>query len=271
MKAMKLMGANFKEFNSNSTIMVVVEGKEALGPDAHKYYDEIIRKLQRDPEHIQHIQDFWGDTLTAAGAQSADGKASYVMINLAGEQGMTLANEGVEAVRKAIEETTAPPGVQAYVAGPAALTDDLHVIGNASLAMITLITLVAIAGMLLVVYRSIRTTLVQLFLTFLALLTARGVVSVLATHDVFGLTTFAGNILTMLAIAAATDYGIFIFGRYREDRGIGLDRDDSYYATFTSVAPVIVGSGLTIAGATYCLSFCRLPYFTTMGAPSRSA
>jgi RND superfamily putative drug exporter len=267
MIAMKRMGANFKEFNSNSTIMIVVEGQKPLGPDAHAYYDEIIRKLRQDPQHIQHIQDFWGDTLTAAGAQSPDGKASYVMLNLAGEQGQTLATEGVQAVRKVIEETKAPPGVQAYVAGPAALTDDLHVIGNASLARITLITLAAIAGMLLVVYRSIRTTLIQLFLTFLGLLTARGVVSVLATHGAFGLTTFAGNILTMLAIAAGTDYGIFIFGRYREDRGIGLNRDDSYYATLQSVAPVIVGSGLTIAGATYCLSFTRLPYFSTMGAP----
>ncbi len=267
MKAMKLMGGNFKEFDSNSTIMVVVEGQQPLGPDAHDYYNEIIRKLQQDPKHIQHIQDFWGDTLTAAGAQSADGKASYVMINLAGEQGQTLANEGVDAVRKVIEETKAPPGVQAYVAGPAALTNDLHVIGNASLVQITVITLIAIAGMLLVVYRSIVTTLIQLFLTFLGLLTARGVVSTLAMHNVFGLTTFAGNILTMLAIAAATDYGIFIFGRYREDRGMGLDKDESYYATFKSVAPVIVGSGLTIAGATYCLSFARLPYFSTMGAP----
>jgi len=267
MVAMKLMGANFKEFDSNSTIMIVVEGQKPLGPDAHAYYDEIIRKLRQDPKHIQHIQDFWGDTLTAAGAQSADGKASYVMLNLAGEQGQTLANEGVESVRKVIEETKAPPGVQAYVAGPAALTDDLHVIGNASLAQITLFTLIAIAGMLLVVYRSIRTTLIQLFLTFIGLLTARGVISVLASHDAFGLTTFAGNILTMLAIAAATDYGIFIFGRYREARASGLDRDDAYYTTFKSVAPVIVGSGLTIAGATYCLSFARLPYFSTMGAP----
>lgn len=267
MIAMKRMGANFQEFNSNSTVMIVVEGKEPLGPDAHHYYDEIISRLGQDPEHIQHIQDFWGDTLTAAGAQSADGKAAYVMINLAGEQGMTLANEGVDAVRQAIEDTKAPPGVQAYVAGPAALTHDMHVIGNASLGQITLFTLVAIAGMLLVVYRSIRTTLVQLLLTFTALLAARGVVAVLADHNVFGLTTFAGNILTMLAIAAATDYGIFIFGRYREDRGVGLTRDDSYYATFKSVAPVIIGSGLTIAGATYCLSFARLPYFATMGQP----
>jgi RND superfamily putative drug exporter len=267
MVAMKRMGANFKEFDSNSTIMVVVEGQKPLGPDAHAYYDEIIRKLRQDPVHIQHIQDFWGDTLTAAGAQSADGKASYVMLNLAGEQGQTLANEGVEAVRKVIEETKAPPGVQAYVAGPAALTDDLHVIGNASLAQITLFTLVAIALMLLIVYRSIVTTLIQLFLTFIGLLTARGVISVLAMHGAFGLTTFAGNILTMLAIAAATDYGIFIFGRYREARASGLDREDAYYTTFKSVAPVIVGSGLTIAGATYCLSFARLPYFSTMGAP----
>ncbi len=267
MQAMKLMGHNFKEFDSNSTIMVVIEGQQPLGPDAHDYYNEIIRKLQKDPKHIQHIQDFWGDTLTAAGAQSPDGKASYVMLNLAGEQGQTLANEGVEAVRKVIEDTKAPPGVQAYVAGPAALTDDLHVIGNASLGQITLFTLVAIAGMLLIVYRSIRTTLVQLFLTGIGLASSRGVISVLASNDAFGLTTFAGNILTMLGIAAATDYGIFIFGRYREARGAGLDRDDAYYTTFRSVAPVIVGSGLTIAGATYCLSFARLPYFSTMGAP----
>jgi Predicted drug exporters of the RND superfamily len=31
MRAMKLMGANFKEFNSNSTIMVVIEGQRPSG------------------------------------------------------------------------------------------------------------------------------------------------------------------------------------------------------------------------------------------------
>ncbi|MGV0811088.1 MMPL family transporter [Mycolicibacterium boenickei] len=267
MIAMMRMGANFGEFDSNSTVMIVVEGDRALGPDAHQYYDEIIRKLREDPEHIQHIQDFWGDTLTAAGAQSADGKASYVMLNLAGQQGQTLANEGVQKVREVIEETAAPPGVRAYVAGPAALTDDMHVIGNASLGKITLFTLLAIAIMLLIVYRSIVTTLIQLVLTGVGLLASRGLVSVLATHDVFGLTTFAGNILTMLAIAAATDYGIFLFGRYREARSAGEDPETAYYTTFRSVSPVIIGSGLTIAGATYCLSFARLPYFSTMGAP----
>jgi putative drug exporter of the RND superfamily len=267
MKAMMRMGHNFREFDSNSTVMIVLEGQQPLGPDAHQYYDKLIRQLRQDPKHIQHIQDFWGDRLTAAGAQSADAKGAYVQVNLAGNQGTTLANESVEAVRKVIEENKAPPGVKAYVTGPAALSDDMHLIGNASLAKITLFTLGAIAIMLLLVYRSIVTTLVQLFMTFVALACSRGVVAVLAYHNAFGLTTFAANILTMLAIAAGTDYGIFLVGRYQEARRAGEDRETAYYTTFKGVAPVVLGSGLTIAGATYCLSFSRLPWFNTMGAP----
>jgi putative drug exporter of the RND superfamily len=267
MKAMMRLGHNFHEFDSNSTVMIVLEGQQPLGDDAHQYYNNIIAQLRQDPQHIQHIQDFWGDRLTAAGAQSADAKASYVMLNLAGNQGTTLANDSVEAVRKVIDRNPPPPGLKAYVTGPAALSDDMHVIGNASLAKITLFTLGAIAIMLFLVYRSIATTLIQLFMTFIALSSARGVVAVLGYNNVFGLTTFAANILTMLAIAAGTDYGIFLIGRYQEAREAGEDPETAYYTTFRSVAPVVLGSGLTIAGATYCLSFARLPWFNTMGAP----
>ncbi|AGZ49734.1 MMPL/RND family transporter [Mycobacterium kansasii] len=267
MKAMMLLGHNFREFDSNSTVMIVLEGQQPLGDDAHHYYDDLIRQLRQDRTHVQHIQDFWGDRLTAAGAQSADAKGAYVMLNLAGNQGTTLANESVEAVRKVIDRNQPPPGVRAYVTGPAALSDDMHIIGNASLAKITLFTLGAIAIMLLLVYRSIVTTLVQLFMTGIALASARGVVAVLGYHNVFGLTTFAANILTMLAIAAGTDYGIFLVGRYQEALRAGEDRETAYYTTFRGVAPVVLGSGLTIAGATYCLSFARLPWFNTMGAP----
>ncbi len=37
--------------------------------------------------------------------------------------------------------------------------------------------------------------------------------------------------------------------------------------TYRGVAPVVLASGLTIAGAIFCLSFTRLPYFQTMGIP----
>ena len=75
MKAMMRMGQNFQEFNSNSTVMIVVESQQPLGDAAHHYYDDIVRKLRKDTAHVQHLQDFWGDRFTAAGAQSADAGA----------------------------------------------------------------------------------------------------------------------------------------------------------------------------------------------------
>lgn len=60
-EAMKRIGAAFNEGNSDSQAMIVLEGKDALGDDAHKYYDVLIRKLRADPRHVQSVQDFWGD------------------------------------------------------------------------------------------------------------------------------------------------------------------------------------------------------------------
>ena len=64
----------------------------------------LIGQLRSDPKHVQHIQDFWGDPLTAAGAQSADGKAAYVQLNLVGNQGETKSNNSVAAVRKIVDQ-----------------------------------------------------------------------------------------------------------------------------------------------------------------------
>ena len=81
------MGDDFKESNSENVAVIVLEGEQPLGDDAHKYYDDVIRQLKDDPKHVQHIQDFWGDPLTAGAAQSADGKAAYVQLNLVGQFG----------------------------------------------------------------------------------------------------------------------------------------------------------------------------------------
>ena len=267
MQAMKRIGADFKEFNSNSSAMIVLEGDQPLGADAHTYYDGLIDKLEADKKHVQHIQDFWGDPLTAAGSQSADNKAAYVQLYLAGNQGESLANESVTAVRDIVAGSTPPPGVKAFVTGPAPLTNDQHHAGDKSLKLITGITICVIFLMLLFVYRSIVTVLLVLVMMFIELAAARGIVAALGYYDLIGLSTFAVNLLTTLAIAAGTDYAIFLVGRYHEARQSGEDRETAFYTMYHGTAHVILGSGLTIAGATFCLHFTRLPYFQTLGIP----
>lgn len=267
MQAMKRVGKVFNEFSTDSAIMIVLESDKPLGDDAHHFYDQLIKKLEADTKHVQHVQDFWGDPLTAAGSQSSDGKAAYVQVYLAGNQGETLANESVKSVRDIVENTPSPPGVKAYVTGAAALTADQSTAGEKGVKKVTAITFLVIIVMLLFVYRSIVTVLLTLVMVMLELMAARGVVAFLAHNDIIGLSTFAVNLLVLMAIAAGTDYAIFVLGRYQEARGLGEDREKAFYTMFHGTAHVVIGSGLTIAGAMYCLSFTRLPYFQTLGVP----
>ena len=265
--AMLRIGKDFQQFDSDTTAMVLLEGQNKLGDDAHRFYDKLITKLSQDTHHIEHINNYWGDPLTAAGSQSTDAKSAYVQLNLRGDQGGTEANESVAAVQRIVNSVPPPPGIKAYVTGPGPLAADRRVYGDKGVQKITLVTLVVIAVMLVIAYRSISTTLVMLVTLGIELQVSKGAIAVLANNNLIGLSTFAVNLLVVLAIAASTDYVIFWVGRYQEGRSRGLDREAAYYNMFSGTAHVIVGSGLTVAGAMACLSFCRLPYFQTLGEP----
>ena len=199
--------------------------------------------------------------------QSPDGKATYVQLNLVGNQGTALGDESVAAVRNIVDRSSPPPGVKVYVTGSTPLVSDMQHSGNRSILKITVVTVAIIFTMLLLVYRSVITVILLLVTVGVELAAARGVVAFFGHNDIFVLSTFAVNMLVFLCIAAGTDYGIFFFGRYQEARQAGEDRETAYYTTYRSVAPVVLASGLTIAGAILCLSFARLPYFQTMGIP----
>lgn len=266
-QAMAQMGQLFGESSSDSTAMIVLEGQEPLDDSARRYYDQLVGELKKDSAHIENVQDLWGDRLTAAGAQSPDGKAVYVQLNLVGDQGSSAGVESVAAVRAIVDRSPPPPGVSVYVTGAAPLLADMQHSGESSILKMTLIGAVIIFVVLMIVYRSVITVIALLITVGIELFAARGIVAFLGDQEVFLLSTFAINLLVALAMAAGTDYGIFFFGRYQEARNAGEDRETAFYTTYRGVAPVVLGSGLTIAGALMCLSFTRMPIFQTIGLP----
>lgn len=269
--ATKHIGTTFGEFDSDSVLMIIIESDQALGDTARQYYGDLVHQLQQDTTHIEHVQDFWGDRITSAGSESEDHKAAYVQVNLRGDQGSTQGVESVDAVRHIVDHSHPPAGVKAFVTGQAALVADTNEAGDKSMVKMTVVTLVVIAVMLLVVYRSLATTFIALLVVLTEMSMARGLVAVLGNAQLISLSTFAVSVLTALAIAAGTDYWIFLVGRYHEARNAGEDRETAYYSTFSSVYHVILGSGLTIAGAMMCLLFTRLNYFNTLALPCATA
>ena len=264
-RALLTIGAKFQESNSTSLAMVVLEANRPLGDVDHQYYDDLMRRLLQDTKHVQSAIDLWGKPITAAGAQSLDGKSAYVLLRLAGDIGQMQANESVAAVRDIVAKDTPPPGLKVYVSGAAPLAKDTVAIANSSLNDITIVTIFLIIGMLLLVYRSPVTLFVPLAGVLFELLVAKGVIATLGHLGYIELSSFAVNIVVALTLGAGTDYGIFLIGRYHEARHDGEGREEAFYTAYKSVTPVILGSGLTIAGACYCLTFARLNYFHTMG------
>ena len=269
LQAFQRIGKVFHEFDSDSAAMVVLEGDQPLGADAHRYYDELVKRFEADTKHVQHVQDFWGDPLTAAGAQSPDGKAAYVQVFLSGNQGEALSLESVDALRDIIAKTPAPPGIHAYVAGSAAQIADQFEVGNESTVLVTLLTVGVIAMMLLIVYRSL------------------GHHDPGARHgahrDVGGpRDRLVPGELRLHRPVDVFDQHPHAAGHRRRHRlhdlpARPLSRDAATRA-WTARSPtttctagtshVILGSGLTIAGAVFCLYFTRLPYFQSLGIPA---
>ncbi|WP_418005307.1 RND family transporter [Mycobacterium sp. PDNC021] len=268
LQAAKRIGKVFHEFDSDSSAMIVLEGDQPLGAAAHHYYDGLIDKLTADTKHVQHVQNFWGDPLTAAGSQSADGKAALVQVYLAGNQGESLANESVDSVRRIIENTPPPTGLKVYLTGAAPLITDQFEVGRHGTLKTTLITIGVIMVMLFSLYRRFTTVIMVIFTVMMELTASRGVVASLANAGIIELSTYSTNLLTLLVIAAGTDYAIFILGRFHEARYAGQDRVTAYNTMYRGTSHIILGSGLTIAGAVFCLMFTRLPYFQSLGIPA---
>ncbi|MCW1957319.1 MAG: RND family transporter [Mycobacterium sp.] len=269
--AAKRMGEKFQESTSDSIAMVVLVGDEPLGEDAHRYYDTLVAKFDADTKHVEHVHNFWGDPITAAGVQSSDGQAAYVQLNLAGDQGSTEGNHSVDAVREIIAETPPPTGLHAYVTGPAPLTTDSLEASDSGMIKMTVVTMIVITIMLSLVYRSVSTVLLILAIVGIEMGASRGVVAVIGHLGLMDFSTFSVPLMTALAIAAGTDYAIFLIGRYHEARQNGEDPESAYYTAFHGVGHVILGSGLTIAGAMLTLRLTRLSYFNSLAYPSAIA
>ncbi|TDZ77892.1 Membrane transport protein mmpL8 [Mycobacteroides salmoniphilum] len=270
-RALIHIGESFQESDSNSLAMVILEGDHKLNDADHKFYDVLASKLENDKKHVQYVMNLWGQGTTAAGVQSSDGQAAYTLVRVAGDQGSTVSDESIRAVRELVAEVQPPNGVKVYVSGSAPLSTDMLQVGNQSMIRLMYVTIAIITVMLLIVYRSVATALLTLVVVMVELSCGRGVVAFLAYHKLIGISVFASNILVSLILGAGTDYAIFLIGRYQEARHAGEDRETAYYSAVKGVSHVILGSGLAIAGATFCLQFTRLNYFNTMGIPCAAA
>ena len=267
-QAALVQGNAFGESGYTSAVVILLETEgRKLGDQDHQYYNELVRRLRGDREHVQSLLDLWGKPVTKSGQQSADGEAATLTVRPTGDTGDATSSRSIDAIRDDVAKVPKPHGLNTYVTGPAALNTDTLDAADASMFTLTIVSVLVIIVMLLLAYRSVARALIPLVGVLLILATARGVVSFLVGLHVLGISSFAMNMLVALVLGVATDYGIFFIGRYNEARRAGQDKESAYYTSVANTSHVILGSGLAISGSTLCLSLTKLNYFRTLGPP----
>ncbi|MHA6757536.1 MMPL family transporter [Streptacidiphilus sp. PAMC 29251] len=172
-----------------------------------------------------------------------DGRALEGVVQLRADLGDKV-KDSVDAVRAKV---SAVPGTQVGLAGPAALQNDLSGAFAGIDGLLLLVALAVVLVILLAVYRSVLLPLLVILGAVFALGVACAIVYVLARHGIVRVDGQVQGILSILVIGAATDYGLLMSARFREELQRHGDRFTAMRIAWRQSVQPIAASGSTVA------------------------
>lgn len=262
-QALRTMDREFGNGRSLGTVFVVLERDGGLTRADKAYFGQLLTDLRADEENVAFVQDVTKSPEIMNAVTSRDGEAVYVQVGLPGDVGAPAALGQIHAVRDIAKENQ-PDGLNVVVTGPAATIADMSVEVEHSILHITFVTVALIAIILMLIYRSVLVTSLILGFIGIALATARGLTALLGGHA-FDVSTFTASFLTAVVLGAATDYAVFLVSRFQELRREGIAPREAAVQACSRVAPVIIGSAMTVVLANACMALADVGIYLTTG------
>ncbi len=147
---------------------------------------------------------------------SADGQAIEVVFKVdLGTQGWAGASKAVDSVR-AITTSNAN-GLVSHITGPLGNAADSNNVFKGIDSTLLYAALAVVILILLITYRSPVLWLLPVISSGVALITAQGVIYLLAAHAGLTVNAQSAGILDVLVFGASTDYALLLVARYREE------------------------------------------------------
>jgi uncharacterized membrane protein YdfJ with MMPL/SSD domain len=171
---------------------------------------------------------------------SAKGDAAYVLINL----DMTE-DQSVEAV-DAIKASLAPPaGYTVALTGFGPIQQDAARISELDLTRAETVSLPIAALVLILVFGSLVAGSMPLLVAGVAIPSSLGIVDVVAQQTQMSI--YVVNIATMLGLALAIDYSLFITSRFREELARGRTVEQAVERAIGTAGKAVMFSGIAVA------------------------
>jgi len=177
---------------------------------------------------------------------SEDGRVTFGFVGMNVDEG--FAQKALPAIQERLAETSAPLGLEASILGAPALWGEVNRVSQEGLNNAHLHAIPIIAVVLLLVFRSVVSSLMPLALAAFSIVTALGILygfAVRGEHSVFVL-----DASMMLGIGLGIDFALLFVSRFREELARNAhDIAGAVGRTLATAGHAVLFSGLTIMGA----------------------
>jgi uncharacterized membrane protein YdfJ with MMPL/SSD domain len=248
------------EFGAGKSAVIALFRADAPGADATstEFQGAIasaVRDLTDDPR-VTGVVGYaeTGDTRFISNA----GDAAYVVIQL------DLTDEASVAVVDDIRAAIAPPAGYAYwLTGYGPITKDSAVQSEEDLQKAEIVSLPIAALVLILVFASVIAAGMPLFVAGLAIPSSLALIYLVAQQ--VEMSIFVLNIATMLGLALAIDYSLFIVSRFREELRRGRAVGEAVERAIATAGKAVAFSGIAVAIGLSGLLLFEAPAIRSIG------
>ena len=272
-----MTGGGFEDPDSESTRAVEVAGAELgrgggdvvvfytsdqLTVDDPAYGDAVEQSLTGLPDDVvEQAVTFFGTG--APQLVSDDRRATYAVLTLAGDEDQRTA--GLER----IEDELSAPGLETQLGGVTTINRDINERVGSDIARAETISLPILSVLLVVIFGSFAAASLPLAIGITAILGA--FTALRAFSMVTDVSIFAVNVVTILGLGLAIDYGLFVVSRFREEIRRQPDTETALARTMATAGRTVAVSGVTVAISLAGLLIFPQVFLRSMGFGGMSA
>ena len=194
---------------------------------------------------------------------SEDGTAVMYVVSQPAGADEDATEAFVERVRAVTEDV--PAGLSTEVTGPTAVGADIGAVFEGIDTTLLLVTVLVVAVLLIITYRSPFLWLVPLVTVGAAAFLSMAAVYVVASALDMTVSTQSSSIMIVMVFGAGTDYALLLVSRYREQLRHHGDRHAAMRAALKGVGPAILASGSTVTLGLACLVVAEMNDISGVG------
>ena len=243
------------------TETVVIRSADATVDDAG--YQAIVEQMTADLLALDGVVQTAVNYYETDNASlvSEDKRTTLIPVTLVG----TL-DDAEKHVTEYIETVNAgrTTGFEIYTVGDVSINEAFNTISEEDLQRAEAFGLPIALIILVVVFGALVAAGVPILLALIAMVVSLGVTA--AISQVYELSFFVTNMITMIGLAVGIDYSLFVVERYREERRRGMSKLDAISIAGGTASKAVVFSGITVVLALAGMLIVPSTIFQSLGA-----